>query len=46
MSLLLRHEEFEKQMGKSKYFGSLAKSAYSIALDYANVVPNLLIFMN
>jgi len=37
MSLLLRHEEFEKQMGKSKYFGSLAKSAYDIALDYANV---------
>ena len=35
--LLLRHEEFEKQMGKSKYFSSLAKSAYSVALDYANI---------
>ena len=33
--LLLRHEEFEKQKGK--YFSSLARSAYNIALDCANV---------
>jgi len=35
--LLLRHKEFEKQMDKSKYFSSLAKLAYTVALDYANV---------
>jgi len=35
--LLLRHKEFEKQTGKSKYFSSLAKSAYTLALDHENI---------
>jgi len=39
LDLLLRYEEFEEQMGKSKYFGSLAKSAYSVALDYTCIAP-------
>jgi len=37
MDLLLRHGEFEKQMGRFKYFGSLARSSYTLALDYRNV---------
>jgi len=35
--LLLRHEELIAKMGKIGYFESLAKSAYSIALGYANI---------
>jgi len=35
--LLLRHEELIAKMGKIEYFESLAKSAYSIALGYANI---------
>lgn len=37
LDLLLRYEEFEKQMGKFKYFESLAKSAYNVALDYVSI---------
>ena len=37
LDLLKRYEEFEKQMGKFKYFESLAKLAYSVALDYVNI---------
>jgi len=37
LDLLLRYEEFEKQMGKFNYFESLAKSAYSVALDYVSI---------
>jgi len=35
--LLLRYEELIAKMGKIEYFESLAKSAYSIALGYANL---------
>ena len=34
---LLEHKELIEKMGKIEYFESLAKSAYSLALDYANI---------
>ena len=34
---LLKHEELIEKMGKIEYFESLAKSAYSIALDYVSI---------
>jgi len=35
---LLEHKELIEKMGKVEYFESLAKSAYSVALDYVSIV--------
>ena len=37
MDLLLRYEEFEKQMGRFKYFSILAKLSYILAQDYESI---------